>query len=91
MHTIRTRQTLTTRIAETQRRAALVRDERRAPRREKPSFVERYRGTEFENASSVAPVAVGGPLLSRGRLFVLVMGVAAVGLFSFIAESPLLR
>lgn len=91
MQTVHTHQSLMTRISETQRRAAQARDERQAPRRQKPSFVERYRGTEFEAASAyVAPVLTPEPVVSRGRLFVLVMGMAAIGLFGFIVTSPLL-
>lgn len=91
--TIHTHQSLLTRVAETQRRATLARDERRAPRRQKPSYVERYRGTEFDTVSGaiVFEPAAPEPIVSRGRLFVLVMGVAAVGLFGFIATSPLAR
>jgi hypothetical protein len=90
IQTVHTHQSLMTRVAETQRRAALARDGRRAPRPQKPSFVERYRGTEYETVGAVtfAPAAPE-PAVSRGRLFVLVMGAAAVGLFGFIATSLL--
>jgi hypothetical protein len=93
IRTVHSHQSLMTRVAETQRRATLARDERRAPRREKPSYVERYRGTEFESTSSAvaSQPAPPEPMVSRGRLLVLTLGLAAVGIFSFIATSPILR
>ena len=90
MQAVHTRQSLMTRIGETQRRAALVRDERRAPRRQKPSFTERYRGTEFETLGTlIVPTQAREPLMSRGRLFVMVTGVAAMGMFGLIVNAAL--
>jgi hypothetical protein len=77
MHAVHTRQSLLTRILETQRQAAISRDER-PPRPRKPSFSERYRGTEFETIS-VAP-RPREPLMAPGRAFVLLAGAAAIGL-----------
>jgi hypothetical protein len=55
--------------------------------------VERYRGTEFDTVSGaiVFEPAPPQPMVSRGRLLVLTLGATAVGLFSFIATSPILR
>jgi hypothetical protein len=88
MQAVHTHQSLMTRIVETQRRAAISRDEARPPRRRQASFTERYRGTEFETISTVMP-QVREPLMSRGRAFVLVSGTAALGMFGLILNASL--
>ena len=52
-----------------------------APSRQE-SFVERYRGTEYERPAAV--VTAREPLMSRGRSFVLVVGAAAIGIASML-------
>ena len=88
MHAVQNRQSLMTRIVESERRAALAHVDRRRPRRPQPSFVERYRGSEFEGPRT-AVLATRAPLLSRGRAFVLMSGAAAMGLLGLIASSTL--
>jgi hypothetical protein len=82
-----TRPSLRTRITEAQPRATYSVDRSHfAPRRQE-SFVERYRGTEFESPTTV--VAVREPLMSRGRSFVLIVGAAAIGVTGvLLAAAP---
>lgn len=85
MNRTASRPSLLTRISETKSRATTTVDRsyREAPRQE--SFVERYRGTEFE--SPTTEMAVQHDHVSRGRSFVLVVGVAVVGLLGMILAS----
>jgi hypothetical protein len=88
MQAVHTHQTLMTRIVETQRRAAITRDEARPPRRRQPSFTGRYQGTEFATVvTTFAPPRE--PVMSRGRLFVLVSGTAAIGLIGLVVNAAL--
>lgn len=70
------RPSLRTRIIEAQTRATYTVDSAYSTRRRKESFVERYRGTEYETPSTV--IVVREPLVSRGRSFVLLMGATVV-------------
>jgi hypothetical protein len=78
-----------TRIMETQRRAAVARDERRPPRRTQPTFSERYRGTEFDSWSTLIAEPADQPVMERGRQFVIVSGAAAVCLIVLVAALAL--
>jgi hypothetical protein len=80
MYATGARSSLMSRIAETQRRSAAARDETPRQTRRETSFVERYRGTEYETVRTV--LVARKPMASRGRTFVVVSGVAAVGLFA---------
>jgi hypothetical protein len=88
MQAVQPRQSLMTRILETQRRAALARDEAYRPRRRQPTFTERYRDTEYAMVVTVFPQA-REPVISRGRLFVLVSGAAAIGMLGLIVNAVL--
>jgi hypothetical protein len=88
MQAVHTRQSLMKRIVETQRQAAISRDEAQPPRRRQPSFTERYRGTEFETAVRVMPHG-HEPVMSRGRAFVLASGAAAIGMLGLIVNAAL--
>lgn len=82
-----TRPSLRARIVETQTRARIsVEEARRTPTRHlEPSFVERYRGTEYETVT-VAPPA-REPIMARGRAFVLLAGSAMVAMIALIVTS----
>ena len=83
----RTRPSLRTRIVEAQSRATYSVDRSHFTPRRQGSFVERYRGTEYETPVTV--LVVREPLLSRGRSFVLVVGAAAVGIAGvLLAAAP---
>ena len=72
------RPSLRTRIVEEQARATYSTAQSHLAPRRKPSFTERYRGTEYETPTTVS--ATREPLMSRGRSLVLVAGAAAVGM-----------
>ena len=88
MRAVHTRQSLRTRIIETERRAAIGRDQSYRPRRRQLTFAERYRGTEFEGPR-VAVAEVEPSSLSRGRAFVLLAGAGAIGLCSLVVSAAL--
>ena len=82
-----TRPSLLSRIVEAESRtsSSVDRSHFTPPRQE--SFVERYRGTEYETPRTV--LVVRKPLMSRGRSFVLVVGAAAVGMAGMLlAAAP---
>jgi hypothetical protein len=87
MTAVRTRASLLSRIREAQRRAAAAEYQPRQTRRPSVSFVERYRGTEYESLSPV--VTVHEPAISRGRAFVLISGAATFGMAGLILASGL--
>jgi len=78
MNRTSSRPSLLTRISESKSRATSTVDRSyySSPRQE--SFVDRYRGTEFE--SPTREFVVPQDHVSRGRSFVVVVGVALVGL-----------
>ena len=78
MNRTSSRPSLLTRISETKSRATTTVDRayHQAPRQE--SFVERYRGTEFE--SRTTSIMAHQDHMSRGRSFVIVVGVAVLSL-----------
>ena len=88
MHAVHTRQSLMTRIVESERRATLTQDQPRGPQRRQPTFSERYRGTEFE-APRTAAWEAQPPSVSRGRAFVLVAGASAVSLCLVVVAAAL--
>jgi hypothetical protein len=83
----KTRPSLRARIVETESRARIsVEEARRTPtRRLEPSFVERYRGTEYETVTVALPDRE--PTRARGRAFVLLAGSAMVGMIALIVTS----
>jgi hypothetical protein len=80
------RSALTTRIAETQRRAASIHREAPPAPRRAMSFTEQYRGTAYETVHTV--VARREPRLSRGRTFVVLGAAVATCLYAVIMSAP---
>lgn len=85
MNRTSSRPSLLTRITEGQSRAKITVDRsyREAPRQE--SFVERYRGTEFDTAAP--EIVIHREHMSRGRSFVLVVGTASVSLVGLLLAA----
>jgi hypothetical protein len=81
------RPSLRTRIVEAQARATYSIDQSHLAPRRKPSFSERYRGTEYETPTTVS--VTREPLMSRGRSLVLVAGTAAVGMTGLLLTAAL--
>ena len=69
------RPSLYTRISEERTRATLPAQAIRPAPRTVQSFTERYRGTEFETHFATSRVT-REPIVSRGRAFVLLAGIA---------------
>lgn len=87
MNRTASRPSLRTRIIETQTRATYSVDGTYLARHRQESFVERYRGTEYESPTTI--LVVREPLVSRGRSLVLVMGATVVGVTAVIlAAAP---
>ncbi len=82
MYQTTSRPSLLTRISDVKSQSATIdyRSYRERPREE--SFVERYRGTEFE---SPAPVLMArDEHISRGRSFVIIGGTAALSMIGML-------
>lgn len=82
-----TRPSLRTRIIEAESRPTYAIDRSYFTPRRQESFVERYRGTEYETPTTVH--VVREPIMSRGRSLVLVVGAAVVGMTAvLLAAAP---
>ena len=87
MDRIHTKPSLLTRIVEAQALSTSIPATAAPSRRNDVSFVERYRGTEFESPSPV--MVARQPVVSRGRSFVLLLGATVLGLLGMlVATSP---
>ena len=85
MSSARTPHTLSGRIEDIQRQSPSLVVRRQVPRRQQPSFTERYRGTEFE--TPVTTVAGRPEGVARGRLFVLMAAAAAMAFCALILAN----
>lgn len=88
MNQPRRRASLLTRIAQTQERARTTPHPSPHERRREPSFVERYRGTEWETPSS--PVIVADEVPARGQVYVWLTLSAIVGTTALLIGGSIL-